>query len=110
MSVVGLEAPGDPTVQWARRWSRAARSDLLNGVEVFDHALIHVSSARIAQDNDYGRLGLWLRSPTRGLLRRGSSCRRVVWRELGLVAKTALAVRPIQESISTPVEQAILQP
>ena len=66
MSVAGLEAPGDPTVQWARRWSRAARSDLLIGFEVFDHALIYVLSARIAQDNDYGRLGLWLRSPTRG--------------------------------------------
>ena len=71
VSVVGLEAPGDPTVQWARRWSRAARSDLLNGFEVFDHALIHVSSARIAQDNDYGRLGLWLRSPTRGFVTSG---------------------------------------
>ena len=68
MSVAGHEALGDPTVQWARRWSRAARSDLLIGFEVFDRALIYVLSAHIAQDNDCGRLGLRLGSSPRGLV------------------------------------------
>ena len=54
VSIVGLEVPGDPTVQWARRWSRAARSDLLISFEVFDRALTYVLIARIMQDNDYG--------------------------------------------------------